>query len=99
MLQDLGVLGGQSKRVRTTEECFDFLVNELLHLVPNLELKAISFSWFSTVPDTQVSEMSRIRLASSWFVVFSSVDAAHHLSVSFGVKIESTDTPATLLRS
>lgn len=99
MLQDLGLLGEQSNRVRTTEDCFEFLVNELLPLVPSFELNAVSFCWLSTVFETQVSEMSRIRLASSWFIVFSSADAAHHLRVSFGGKIESTDTPATFLRS
>ncbi|KAJ4944198.1 hypothetical protein JOQ06_013401 [Pogonophryne albipinna] len=40
--------------------------------------------------------MTRIRLASSSLIVFSSADGVHHLSVSLGVKIESTDTPATL---
>ncbi|TNN69358.1 Replicase polyprotein 1a [Liparis tanakae] len=91
MLQDRGVLGGQSNSIRT-DDCF-----ELLPSVPTFDFMAVSFSWLSTVFEIHVSEMSRIRLASSWFIVGSSADAAHHLSVSFGVKIEFTDTPATLL--
>ena len=80
MLQDLGLVGGQSNSILTMEMGSGLFVDVEEAFTDTLVFKDV-LSWLVWVSEIQVSETRRILRASSWFRVFSWVDTAHHFKV------------------